>query len=128
MLKQFLSRLLLLLSAIVLAVIFFPIGIIVTIINAIREGSFSKFIGYISKSVLSIATAIDTMANTTCRDLLNGWMRKSSGYEFGNYRETISRVIGKNEELNTLTDAGRALNNFLNWIDTGHTKSAAEDI
>ncbi len=125
--RQFITNLSLLLVALVLAILFFPIGVLVTILNAIREGSVSKIAGYLSKSLLSISLSLDTMGNTICRDLLNGWLRKQPGYEFGNYTETISRVLGKNEQTGTLTDAGRGLANLLNFIDKGHTERAAND-
>jgi hypothetical protein len=42
-------------------------------------------------------------------------------YYFGNKKETISSVIGKNSLTNTLSPLGKALNAFLNWIDKDHS-------
>ncbi|WP_020603289.1 hypothetical protein [Spirosoma spitsbergense] len=114
-------------AALVLAIIFYPIGVVYALLNAVREGSLSKIIGYLDKVCLRVALSIDTMGNTICMDMLNGWLRKQPGYEFGNYRETISRVLGKNEQTGTLTKAGRGLANVLNKIDPGHTQRAAKD-
>jgi hypothetical protein len=40
---------------------------------------------------------------------------------FGNKKETISSVIGKNKLTNTLSPLGKALNAFLNYIDKNHS-------
>jgi hypothetical protein len=42
-------------------------------------------------------------------------------YLFGNKKETISSVIGKNHLTNTLSRLGKALNSFLNFIDKDHS-------
>lgn len=120
-----LANFLLLLIAIVLAMVFFPVGIIFTTIASINEGTGRKAIGYLSNSAKSIAIAIDILGNTVCADLLNNTMRKAGGYPFGNYRETISRVLGKNKELGTLSKAGTLLSSLLNLIDPNHVEKAA---
>ena len=116
---------LLLLIALVLAVLFFPVGIVFTLIAATVTGSARKAIGYLSHSALSVALAIDMLGNTVCADLLNNTMRLPGGYSFGNYRETISLVLGKNKERGTLSKAGRWLADILNKIDPNHVERAA---
>ncbi len=122
------TNFLLLFAAIVLAVIFFPIGIAFTLFRAIQQGSISKAMGYLSKSALAIALSIDTLGNTVCRDLLDATLRKSGGYPFGSYWETISRVLGKNKGRSTLTATGRELAALLNRIDPEHVEDAAKSI
>jgi hypothetical protein len=46
--------------------------------------------------------------------------KKTNTYWFGNKKETISSVIGKNCLTNTLSPLGKALNSFLNFIDKEH--------
>ena len=116
----------LLLVAVMLAILFFPLGFFFTLIEAVNRGSVSKALGYLSNSAVTTALSIDLMGNVVVRDLMNRTLIHSEArYEFGNYRETISSVLGKNKALGTLTDAGRALANFLNWIDPGHVERAA---
>ena len=48
-------------------------------------------------------------------------IKNSNTYLFGNKKETISSVIGKNSLTNTLSALGKALNAFLNFIDKDHS-------
>jgi hypothetical protein len=48
-------------------------------------------------------------------------IKNKNTYYFGNKKETISSVIGKNSLTGTLAPLGKALNAFLNFIDKGHT-------
>jgi hypothetical protein len=48
-------------------------------------------------------------------------IKRPATYYFGNKKETISSVIGKNSLTNTLSPLGKALNAFLNWIDKDHS-------
>ena len=48
-------------------------------------------------------------------------IRKANTYYFGNKKETISSVIGKNCLTKTLSPLGQLLNSFLNFIDKGHS-------
>ncbi len=45
------------------------------------------------------------------------------GYRFGAV-ETISFVLGMNKHLGTLKGNGKAMANFLNWIDPDHVEKA----
>ena len=117
----------LLIIALILATIFFPIGVLFTLIEAARRGSIGKALGYLSNAATTLALSIDLMGNVIVRDLMNRALIKGeSRYEFGNYRETISSVLGKNKALGTLTGSGRALANLLNRIDPGHVERAAQ--
>jgi len=48
-------------------------------------------------------------------------IKNTNSYQFGNKKETISSVIGKNKLTNTLSPLGKALNAFLNYIDKDHS-------
>jgi hypothetical protein len=48
-------------------------------------------------------------------------IKNENTYLFGNKKETISSVIGKNSLTNTLSTVGKALNAFLNFIDKNHS-------
>lgn len=119
-------NLLLLLVAVVLSVIIFPAAIVYTLTLALLQAKPGKIIGYLSQFALSMSLSIDQLGNTICRDLLNKCLRKPGGYDFGNYQETISRVLGKNKALGTLTSPGRGLSNLLNSIDRDHVERAAQ--
>ncbi|GAB4052587.1 hypothetical protein [Spirosoma litoris] len=126
--KSLLNFLLLAISLVLFSV-FFLIGMAFTIGYSIRLRSFRKMVGYWSNSALSMALVIDLLGNVVCRDFLNWAMIKGADcYEFGNYKETISSVLGKNKALGTLTDAGRGLANFLNWLQPNHVELAAGTI
>jgi len=45
---------------------------------------------------------------------------QNGGYEFGNKKDTISRVLGINEFDGTLTKSGDLLCRFLNLIEKDH--------
>lgn len=57
----------------------------------------------------SVAIDIDRFGNHHFRSLFNALLIKQNGYPFGDFRETISSVLGKNIEKGTLTTCGRVL-------------------
>lgn len=73
--------------------------------------------------LLYVAILIDQAGNVLMGPFLNDTMQKN-GYEFGHYNETISKVLGINKGLGTLTKFGKALADFLNWIDKDHVEKA----
>ena len=72
---------------------------------------------------LEVAISIDNTGNVMMQHLLNDFLliKQKETYYFGNKKETISSVIGKNSLTNTLSPLGKALNAFLNWIDKDHS-------
>lgn len=70
------------------------------------------------KRVFAVA---DIFCNVIFEDLLN-WLfiKKASSHKFGNQREWVSSVIGKNLKAGTLTKAGRIFNNILNFFEKDH--------
>jgi hypothetical protein len=122
---------LLLFIAVLLQAAFFPVGRLVTYYAAWKQRKIGKVTGYLAKSALARALSIDTMGNTVCRDLLTMLLLRqdelANAYPFGNYTETISRVLGKNKALGTLSATGLWLANLLNRIDPNHVENAARD-
>jgi 8-oxo-dGTP diphosphatase len=106
-----------LITAILLSIILFPVGFIVAMFYPKRE-----------KYLFNIALGIDQLGNVVCAKLFNlTLIYQSSIYKFGNEDETISSVIGKNKQANTLTFAGRLLDKLLDVIDKNHSIEAIEE-
>lgn len=74
-----------------------------------------------------VAILIDKIGNVMMGPFFNDTMQKD-GYEFGHYDETISKVLGINKALGTLTKFGKALADFLNWLDKDHVEKAATNV
>ena len=105
--------------AIVLLVFTTPIGFFYALL---RQLFFSK-LKSLSVYFLEVAISIDNTGNVMMQHLLNDFLliKQKETYYFGNKKETISSVIGKNSLTNTLSPLGKALNAFLNWIDKDHS-------
>ncbi len=113
--------------ALLLSAVLLPVGVIFTIVRCLQLWSWKKAVGYATAMAFSVAVGLDVLGNVVCRDFFNAVMLQSGGYGFGNQHETISRVLGINKQKQTLTDAGRALANLLNFIDPGHVEKAANN-
>ena len=105
-----------LIVAILLSIILFPIGFIVSMFYPKR-----------GKYLYKIALGIDQLGNVVCARLFNFFLIDMEGYQFGNEDETISSVLGKNKRANTLTFFGMALDALLELIDKNHNIEAIED-
>lgn len=105
-----------LIVAILLSIILFPIGFIVSMLYPNRK-----------KHLYNIARGIDQLGNVVCGQLFNLTLIKKAGYRFGNEDETISSVIGKNKRTNTLTVTGHLLDALLDAIDKDHSTKAIEE-
>ena len=66
------------------------------------------------------ARAIDVFANVNGAEFFDAIFIRDGGYKFGNPKETISSVIGKNQRDNTLSIAGQILRWMLDRIDQDH--------
>ena len=105
--------------AIVLLIFTTPIGFFYALLRQLFLGKLKS----ISVYFLELAISIDNTGNVMMQYLLNDLLliKRQETYYFGNKKETISSVIGKNSLTNTLSPLGKALNAFLNWIDKGHS-------
>ena len=95
-------------------VLFLPISLINYCFVVIIKDKSSK--GYFRTSAVNI----DRFANREFRTLFNATLKKEEGYEFGDFRETISSVLGKNQRDKTLSKTGKALVWILDKLDKNH--------
>jgi hypothetical protein len=100
-----------LLSAI-LYLILAPLGIIYGLISKPKETG-NKLIG--------LAESIDRTGNVICAELFNKLLLRNSENHFGDGRETISSVIGRNVLAGTLSPLGRIINKLLDMVQKGHS-------
>jgi len=99
--------------AAILGIIIIPIGIIYEIFTLIRFSNVSDYF-------LNIAISIDQLGNVACQGLFNDVLIKKEGFKFGNPDETISSVLGRNYQKNTLTYLGNGIRWILDKIQKGH--------
>lgn len=111
--------------ALLLAAVCFPVGILFTLIQCIRERSADKALRYLSHTSGQLAVSIDLLGNVVCKDLFNALFLRSGGYGFGVVGETVSSALGKNKALGTLTKTGRLLADILNVLNPNHVEEAA---
>jgi 8-oxo-dGTP diphosphatase len=104
--------------ALVLFVTTAPFGFVYALL---RQLFFSK-VHLLALYFIEIALVLDEAGNVVMQHVLNDFLlrKKTNTYWFGNKKETISSVIGKNCLTNTLSPLGKALNRFLNFIDKEH--------
>ena len=116
---NFLKSILLFLIALILLTTTAPIGFIYTIIRQLIVNKAKTLSLYFTE----IALVLDEAGNVIMQHILNDFLliKKWDTYYFGNKKETISSVIGKNYMTKTLSPLGIALNSFLNFIDKGHS-------
>ncbi len=105
--------------AFVLLVTTTPIGFVYALLRQLFVGKIKTLQIYF----IEVALALDNAGNVIMQHLLNDTLliKNTNTYQFGNKKETISSVIGKNHLTNTLSPLGKALNSFLNFIDKGHS-------
>ena len=117
--NNFLKSTLLFLIALILLTTTAPIGFIYTILRQL----FVNKVKTLSLYFTEIALVFDEAGNVVMQHILNDILlfKKRDTYYFGNKKETISSVIGKNYLTQTLSPLGLALNSFLNFIDKGHS-------
>lgn len=110
----------LLLPALILAVVLYPIGYIYVVILSIQRWSIRKLRWYTKKLSLNLALVIDRTGNLICRDIMNDLLIYPEWYKFGKRQETISSVLGKNKRDWTLTKRWLLLADILDYIDPNH--------
>ena len=131
--KKLLHSLILLLVALALAVVLLPLGILRTIgeiwfrffVPGTNSAS-KKGLWYLGGIFRSVAIGIDQIGNSVCRDLFNRCLITSSWYKFGKVQETISSVLGKNQETWTLTCLWVIIVKLLDALDKDHCKDSIQ--
>lgn len=74
------------------------------------------------------AIDLDKFANRNFRTFLNVTMKLSGGYHFGNFGETISSALGKNQRDKTLSWFGEFICFILDTLDKNHCKKSIRQI
>lgn len=111
--------------AILIFAIVLPFGLIYQIFDIFKT---KKKKVYIADYFFKIAQCIDQLGNVVNRSIFNDvLLTKNSTNAFGDNQETISSVIGKNLEDNTLSKAGLLLNKILNHIEPNHSIISIEE-
>jgi len=82
-----------------------------------KKFKWSRISGYLRSSAVNT----DRFGNYEFRSLFNAILITKDGYKFGDFRETISSVIGKNKVKGTLTRTGRILDKILDLLDKNHS-------
>jgi len=77
--------------------------------------------GYLKDTAINL----DKFGNREFRFSLNKYLiHKDSANIFGDIRETISSVLGKNQRANTLTKLGKCICIILDFLDKDHCKKS----
>lgn len=100
--------------------LFLPLSLLNYIVVA-KKGSGK---GYFRSSAVSL----DQYGNRELRSLFNKYLITEAGHRFGDQRETISSVLGKNQRDKTLTKTGILLVRFLDWLDRDHCFKSITEI
>ena len=74
------------------------------------------------------AIDVDRFGNHNFRTLLNLTLRQENGYEFGDFRETISSALGKNQRDKTLSKTGKIISDFLDFLDKNHCNKSIKEL
>lgn len=110
------TNLILVMLAVLLFVVLEPISFVyVTLFK--KRFNWSRITGYWR----NLAVNIDRFGNYEFRSLFNVLLITDDGYKFGDFRETISSVIGKNKVAGTLNKNGKTLDKILDFFDENHS-------
>ena len=112
--------------AICLLYLLLPIVCVYMVIRTVVSRKPKKFLKLWARKT---ARSTDVLFNVIGADVMNDLFIRSGGYKFGNQKETISSVIGKNDRINKLTKGGKVLRFILDRIEKDHCKlSIKEDL
>ena len=117
----------LLLISIILGAITIPIGFAANFVILFIKANFKAWWRRLGDYFLIFAVAIDVTGNVALGPLLNLILITKGGYKFGNRKETISSVLGKNKKTMTLKPLGSWLSNVLDKIDPNHVLNAIDN-
>ncbi|MDV4026821.1 hypothetical protein CMT52_21100 [Elizabethkingia anophelis] len=109
--------------AIILFVILEPFSFVYVVFWK-KRFMFSRISGYFRQ----FAVDIDRFGNHHFRSFFNANLIQVTGYKFGDFRETISSVLGKNQRDKTLTKTGKILVSILDFIDKEHCKKSIVEL
>lgn len=106
----------------------FIIGILSTIFSVLYKRKWSGALRKLDAQFMSIATSIDASGNVIGEDFFNLIFITDEGYKFGNRKETISSVLGKNERDGTLSKIGKLMCKILHYFEKEHSLKSIDDI
>ena len=109
-------ELIILVVAIVLLYLLLPVVALFMILKYFFTGDKRR----LSVWFFRTAREIDVFANVNGAEFFDAIFIRDGGYKFGNPKETISSVIGKNQRDKTLSIAGMVLRIMLDKIDKNH--------
>ena len=131
--KKLLHSLILLIVVLALALLLLPLGLLWTLgeiwfrfFVPCGNSASKKGLWYLWGIFRSVAIWIDQIGNSVCRDLFNRCLITSSWYKFGKVQETISSVLGKNQETWTLTCLWAIIVKLLDTVDKNHCKDSIQ--
>lgn len=94
--------------------------VVVLVTHANSHGFFKVIDGYFKQT----AVDIDRFGNHNFKTLLNAVLITKEGYRFGNFNETISSALGKNQRDETLTKTGKFICWVLDKLDPEHCRKS----
>jgi len=110
------KEIIILVVSLIMLIIILPIVCVYMVLKRLINGN-GKMIKVWSWKV---SRAIDVFANIHGSEIFNDLLIKKGGYKFGNPKETISSVLGKNQVEETLTILGNIIRSMLDIIEYGH--------
>tara|TARA_B100001559_G_C16408936_1_gene579399 strand:- start:711 stop:1100 length:390 start_codon:yes stop_codon:yes gene_type:complete len=116
-------ELLVLTVAIILLYLLLPVIIIFMILKYIFTGNKKMLAVWFFRT----AREIDIFANVVGAEFWNSVFITDGGYKFGNPKETISSVLGKNQRDKTLTLLGDLIRWVLDRIEKDHCLNSIND-
>ena len=123
---QFVVGCLLLLIAIIIIRYTFIIGLVAIVITNVYRARFWGALVRLGDVFTAIAYCIDVLGCVVLQVPLNLLFITKVGYKFGVKKDTISYVLGINQQDETLTKTGRYMCWLLDLIDTDHCKKAVQ--
>lgn len=110
----------LIISAIVVLLAFVLPAFIVGVFSKFFRRKIGNALDEFSSDLRGVAVVVDFMGNVTIFNWLWFLFKKSEGYKFGNYHQTISEVLHLNFKTKTLTWFGLAIYNSIKFLDRKH--------
>jgi hypothetical protein len=102
------------------------VGLLAIVISNIYKRRFFEGIARIGDVLMSAAYCLDVFGCVVLQVPLQFSFTRKGGHRFGDKHQTISYVLGKNSETETLSLAGRWLVRLLNFLHENHCKIAVQ--
>ncbi len=110
------------LIALILSVVFSLIGMVFMVIMT----CVTWYESYLNNYWRNLAISLDQFGNVAMSGLFNVILIKGNSHLFGDPDETISSVLGKNQEVGALAFLGRRLTALLDTIEKNHSLKSIE--